>query len=150
MNISDIAFIGSGAASTITLVELFKKLNDRPAPEKKLTITVIDKYPEFWTGIPYGSRSSVNSLIITPVTDFIQEKTEQTLFFNWIISNLDELTNYYSVKGGNAASNWLNENLPFIKSGEWEKVYIPRFIFGFYLENKLQGLLKEAKEKQLV
>ena len=150
MNISDIAFIGSGAASTITLVELFKKLNDRPAPEKKLTITVIDKYPEFWTGIPYGSRSSVNSLIITPVTDFIQEKTEQTLFFNWIISNLDELTNYYSVKGGNAASNWLNEKLPFIKSGEWEKVHIPRFIFGFYLENKLQGLLKEAKEKQLV
>ena len=70
MSLVDIAFIGSGAASTTTLIELMERLLERKAgPE--LTITVIDKYPEFGKGIPYGSRSSVNSLTITPIVDFI-------------------------------------------------------------------------------
>ena len=149
MDIIDIAFVGSGAASAITLIELFNKLIDKHPRQQKLAITVIDKYHEFWKGVPYGSRSSINSLTITAVSDFISEAKEQVLFFNWIKKNLIDLVSYYELHGGTAASKWLAENLPLINNGEWDKVYIPRFLFGFYLENKLLALLKIAEEKKL-
>ncbi len=150
MSIVDIAFIGSGAATTTTLIELFDKLINGPLSGIMLNITVIDKYPEFWKGIPYGARSSVNSLTITPVSDFVSTGKERELFFKWLKINLDDLFNYYSLNGGMAAEGWLADNSAALKNEEWDKVYIPRFIWGIYMQNKLLTLLKTAEEKQLV
>jgi uncharacterized NAD(P)/FAD-binding protein YdhS len=149
MDIADISLIGSGFASTVALTELLNGLITNPHPPKKLFVTVIEKYPEFWKGIPYGMRSSVNTLTINSVFDFIYEP-ERPLFFEWLKSDKNDWISYYREHGGTTAFTWLKNNLPLIENEEWENIYVPRFLFGNYQSHKLRGLLKKAEEKQLV
>lgn len=146
MSLVDIAFIGSGAASTTTLIELMERLLERKAgPE--LTITVIDKYPEFGKGIPYGSRSSVNSLTITPIADFISTGKERQLFFGWFTGNLDGILRDYAAAGGLAAERWIAENTNDLQQQAWDKIYLPRYIFGIYMQQKFMRLRELTGEK---
>lgn len=149
MEIADILVIGSGAAATTTLIELFTKLIDKPSPKGKLNITIVEKHAEFWKGIPYGHRSSVNSLTITAISDFISSDKEKDLFFTWLKANLDSWANYYRSAGGVAAQVWLEKNLPLIDNSDWGAIYLPRFVFGIYMQNKMLDLLKIVKEKKL-
>jgi len=52
--ISDISFIGSGISSSYTILH-FLDLLDENVVEERIDITIIDKYSEFHTGIPYGT-----------------------------------------------------------------------------------------------
>jgi len=149
MEIADISLIGSGIAGTLTLIEVLDKLLNSPLRTKKLTVAVIEKNPEFWKGIPYGARSSINALTITNIREFIYE-TERPLFFEWLKSNKNDWISYYREHGGTTAESWLKNNLPFIENEEWDSIYIPRFLFGNYLSKKFMHLLKTAEEKQLV
>ncbi|HEY0246564.1 MAG TPA: FAD/NAD(P)-binding protein [Mucilaginibacter sp.] len=149
MSIADIAVIGSGAAATTTLIELFNKLIEGQTITEKLRIMVIDKYPEFWKGIPYGMRSSINSLTITNTADFVSVEQERKIFHEWLKANHDEWTRYYQLNGGVAASVWLANNLPLIEKDKWNEVYLPRFVFGWYMQNRLLTLLGQVEEKQL-
>ncbi|HEV3224155.1 MAG TPA: FAD/NAD(P)-binding protein [Puia sp.] len=149
MDIADISLIGSGVAGTVTLIEVLDTLLNNPPPSKKLRVAVIEKYHEFWKGIPYGNRSSINALTITSIHEFIHEP-ERHLFFEWLKSSKNDWISYYREHGGIIADNWLKNNLPFIKNEEWENIYVPRFLFGNYLSQKFTSLLKTAEEKQLV
>lgn len=149
MDAIDIAFVGSGIATTVTLTALFTKILEQEDNTKKLTIAVIEKNKELWLGVPYGSRSSVNALSITHVHDFIYEK-ERPQFFEWFKANKDNWTAYYQEQGGATAERWLNNNLPLIENEDWENIYIPRFILGKYILEKFNGLLKAVTEKGLV
>jgi uncharacterized NAD(P)/FAD-binding protein YdhS len=144
----DMLFIGSGAATTTTLIELMEKLLHRPG--KKLTITVIEKNDELWKGIPYGSRSSINALTITHTADFIYTEKEQPLFQSWLRQHHDRWIDYYRENGGLAARHWLAENLDNVKAGQWDKVYLPRFLFGLYAREKLVNLIERAREADLL
>ncbi len=149
MEVVDITLIGSGTAATVTLIEVLNKSLNSPKGSSKLNIAVIEKKGEYWKGIPYGSRSSINALTITSVYDFLYEP-ERPVFFEWLKKNLHNWTSYYSKHGGLIAKRWLDKNLPLIEKNEWEAVYVPRFLFGNYLSEKLTGLLKSAEEKQFV
>lgn len=149
MDIEDISMIGSGFATTVTLIEVLDKLLNNPLRSKKLTVIVIEKYHEFWKGIPYGNRSSINALTITSVHDFIYEP-ERPLFFEWLKSNKNDWISYYKERGGTIADSWLKNNLTLIENSAWETIYIPRFLFGNYLSQKFISLLKAAEEKHLV
>jgi uncharacterized NAD(P)/FAD-binding protein YdhS len=146
MDIADISLIGSGVACTVTFIEVLEKLLHNPPGTKKLSVTVIEKHHELWKGIPYGTRSSVNALTITSIYEFIYEP-ERPLFLK---SNKNDWIAYYREHGGITAERWLTNNLPFMENEEWENIYLPRFLFGNYLSQKLIKLLKAAEEKQLV
>jgi len=149
MDKADILVVGSGAAATTTLIELFTKLIDEPASHQKLNITIVEKHHEFWKGIPYGSRSSVNSLTITAISDFISSGKEKDFFFTWLIENLDSWTSYYKSAGGLAAETWLSKNLPLIEQRDWASLYLPRFVFGIYMQSKLLDLLTQVQYKDI-
>ena len=148
MKLIDIGFVGSGVAASVTLIELLNKLLSEPPAAEKLTIAVIEKNQELWKGVPYGSRSSVNALIITSVHDFINEN-ERPLFYEWLKANKDDWASYYCTHGGITAARWLENNMPLIENNDWKTVYIPRFLFGNYLQQKLNGLIKAVEEKKL-
>ncbi len=147
MDVVDIALIGSGVASSLTLIEVLRELLNSSGGGKT-TIAVIEKNHEFWKGIPYGSRSSVNALTITSIYDFINEQ-ERPLFFKWLKDNKPEWSSWYREQGGITAARWLDNNLPLIEKEDWETFYAPRFLFGNYVREKLMGLRKEVEEKQL-
>ena len=148
METADLVIIGSGIACTSTLVEVFKRLIEKPAGYK-FSITVIEKSKEFWRGVPYGSRSSVNALTITSIYDFFTDDRERGLFLNWFNQNKTELLDQYLNNGGETANQWMNRNAEAINAEDWKHVYLPRHICGKYQQQKLDTLLHVIKEKDL-
>lgn len=82
----DIVFVGAGLSTSYTLLHLISNLNKAPKKETKLRLCIIDKHEEFWTGIPYGSRSGNASLIITSLKEFIPT-AEKYFFVEWLKKN---------------------------------------------------------------
>lgn len=145
----DIVFIGSGIATSLSVIEVLTRIQNNPAPPAApITIAVIERHQQFWRGIPYGSRSSVNALTITSVLDFVNE-TERPAFFHWLSSTRPEWTANYREQGGEIANRWLEKNLPLIDQQAWDTVYIPRFLFGNYTAQKLTRLQQIVEQKQL-
>jgi uncharacterized NAD(P)/FAD-binding protein YdhS len=145
----DIAFIGSGIATTLSMIEVLSGIQNNPNPPvEPTTIAVIERHPQFWRGIPYGSRSSVNALTITSVLDFVNE-TERPAFFQWLKTTRPEWTTHYREQGGEIANRWLEKNLPLLDQEAWDTVYIPRFLFGNYIAQKLTRLQHAVEEKRL-
>jgi len=148
MKPADLVIIGSGIACTSTLIEVFNRLIDKPA-DHKFSITIIEKNREFWLGVPYGSRSSINALTITSIYDFFTSKHELNLFLNWFNRNKIELLNWYQQNGGATAGQWLQRNAEAIKAEDWKNVYLPRYICGEYQQQKLNVMLRIVEEKKL-
>jgi len=144
----DIAIAGSGIACTVTLIEVFRKLINDGGP--KVSITVFEKSYEFWYGIPYGSRSSVNALTITSVYDFFTDEKERNLFFDWFKENKTALLEHYTANGGLTAKQWLERNSEALNNEDFKSVYLPRYWCGKYTQSKFDSLLATVEEKELV
>jgi len=144
----DIAIIGSGIACTMTLLELAKLLNDASPAGKGLQIAVIEKEAEFWNGIPYGRRSSVNSLVITSLREFVHEP-EKTSFIRWLEANKSRWLNHLKQHGGVAGARWIKANQRFMKTGDWDAMFLPRFVYGLYNSEKLSASLGVLKQRRL-
>ena len=70
--IYDMIFVGSGISCTTVMLHLLDKLEiDNLPDDGPFNIAVVEKNAEFWTGIPYGNRSSMNSLTITNFGEFV-------------------------------------------------------------------------------
>jgi uncharacterized NAD(P)/FAD-binding protein YdhS len=148
MKPADIVIIGSGIACTSTLIEVFNRLIEKPT-DHKISITIIEKNQEFWLGVPYGSRSSINALTITSIYDFFTDEYERNLFLDWFNQNKIELLNWYQQNGGTTAKQWLQRNADAIKAGDWKNVYLPRHICGKYQQQKFDTALRIVEEKGL-
>lgn len=148
MKPADLVIIGSGMACTSTLIEVFNRLIENPA-NHKFSITVIEKNREFWFGVPYGSRSSINALTITSIYDFFTDKHERNLFLAWFNQNKKELLNCYQQNGGATAKQWMQRNAEAVKAGDWKNVYLPRYICGKYQQQKFDTMLRIIEEKSL-
>lgn len=148
MKPADIVIIGSGIACTSTLIEVFNRLIEKPV-DHKLSITILEKNCEFWLGIPYGSRSSVNALTITSIYDFFTDEPERNRFLDWFTQNQIELLEWYRQNGGATAKQWTQRNAEAIKTGDWKNVYLPRYICGKYQRQKFETALRIVEEKGL-
>ena len=126
------------------MLNLLDKLEVDNLPGGNLfKIAVIEKDPELWKGIPYGSRSSVNSLTITNFGEFVPN-VEKEQFIAWLVKNRDQWIDSLKKAGGATATKWLEYNLTSIQSGQWDEIYIPRSLFGEYLNEKIEAKIGNA------
>jgi uncharacterized NAD(P)/FAD-binding protein YdhS len=145
----DIAIAGSGISCTATLIEVFRKLIADETARPKVFITVFEKSYEFWYGVPYGSRSSVNALTITSVYDFFTDEKERASFFEWFKQNKEELIDYYLSVGGITSEEWLRRNSDALYNEDYKNVYLPRFMCGKYTQSKFDSLLYIVEDRGL-
>jgi len=144
----DIIFVGSGISCTYTLVHLLNHVSNSKKSGYKLKLLIIDKDKEFWTGIPYGNRAGKDSLIITPLKDFIP-KADSAFFISWLKNFTGTLRNA-EPGGGELLKMWLKKNARAIEKNNWENLYIPRYWFGLFIREHIHGLLAEAVKKDLI
>ena len=142
---SDISFIGSSISSSFTLVHFLNNIESKEL-RKPLSITIIDKYPEFNKGIPYGSRSGRSVLLITSLKNFLPEP-ELSKFLDWLQSNKEEVLEKFRKEGGCLSTQWLQNNELKIKNNQWEDLFIPRSFFGAYIDEKVSQSIKKAEKK---
>ncbi|MDG1572719.1 GNAT family N-acetyltransferase [Robiginitalea sp. M366] len=138
-----LAFIGSGISSSFTLLQLLQKLEGQPTG-LPMGILVLDQYPEFITGIPYGERSGAAVLLITSLRDFLPEP-ERSRFTAWLSENKAPLLEQFRKEGGTRSRNWLEKHQEEIDANQWEDIFLPRMFFGQYLKAQLESQLERAK-----
>jgi len=145
---SNITFIGSGISASFTLLHFIDNLEKRNT-EENVEITIIDKYPEFHSGIPYGTRSGVSVLLITSLKNFLPEP-ELGKFIIWINTNKEWLLKEFSNEGGKLSQDWLAKHAKEIEHNEWEDIFIPRRFFGYYIDEKLKQKIAGHEAKNLI
>ncbi len=144
----DIAFVGSGLSSSATLIELLRQLQTRPAG-KPIRLAVIDKSDQFFTGIPYGDRSSSTSLTITPVREFLPSPMCED-FMAWLAVNCDRVVSAAEAKGGALSKDLLDRCRSAITKGDCSAFHIPRYFFGAYLSEQVESALETARGTGLI
>lgn len=145
---SDITFIGSGISSSFTILhflDLIKKTNTK----NKIHISIIDKYQEFHTGIPYGSRSGFSVHLITSLKNFLPEP-ELGKFIEWLNNNKNWLLDELKKDGGALSLDWIVTHAKEIENNEWKNLFIPRRFFGWYINEKVKNRLEYFKAKGLI
>ncbi len=147
-DLDSITFIGAGIATSYALLSLLKEMGQKSA-NRKLKIRVIDKYPELFTGIPYGERSGKSVLLINALESFIPEP-HRGVFVDWLKANKDALINEFLNAGGGKADKWLKDNLSSINKGEWDGLFVPRFFFGKYISQMAQASIDGACKKDII
>jgi uncharacterized NAD(P)/FAD-binding protein YdhS len=149
MNTSyEIAFVGSGIASSFTLLHLLRNI-DKKEKVDLTRIAVLEKSDEFITGIPYGERSGSSVLLITDLKSFIPEP-ERSLYIEWLSANKERLLHSMSEAGGEKTQEWLKKHAKALAANQWEELFIPRRFFGIYLTEKIHELIKKNTESKKV
>ncbi|MBT8304344.1 MAG: FAD/NAD(P)-binding protein [Bacteroidia bacterium] len=142
LNNYDIAFIGSGIATSFTLLNLIDRL-ESVEKSKPLKIALIEKNSDFHAGIPYGNRSTVTCLLITSLVDFLPQP-ELDEFILWLNKNKEWLLEEFKKEGGTLSSEWLKKHKDQLDANEWNDLFIPRRFFGWYISEKVNQRLEDA------
>lgn len=148
MQIYDLVFVGSGLSSSAALYHVLTGLQEKANPSEVKNIAVIEKNNEFWKGIPYGNRSSIQSLTINPIKDFFQDD-EKPLFFSWL--NKVKVSQWPGITAAekDILDNWIAKNEDKFNDTDIDGLYIPRFLYGVYLAQKLEKIVAECKAKNI-
>ncbi|MBS1628374.1 MAG: FAD/NAD(P)-binding protein [Bacteroidetes bacterium] len=146
---NNITIIGGGASASLVIINFVQSIQQSQTLSKPYNITVINQDEEFWKGIAWGNKSSINGLILTSVNEFLADPDKE-LFCNWVKETLPEWTNYYQQNGGLLATQWLKKNIPLIQKNDWNNIYIPRFLFGNYLQLQLNNALQYAANNNII
>ena len=137
----DLAIVGAGAAGTHTLRALIKELSAsatrRPRP---VHIVVIDRDWQPFAGVAYGHRSSRTSLTLSTVRDFLPDD-ERARFTTWLARHRDELSH------AGAYRNWRDRHRADITAGRWDRLFIPRRLYGEFLGDCTRDAMGEAQSK---
>jgi len=145
----DVTFIGSGISTSFSLLNLLNLIEKNEDTKKIININVIEKYSEFNTGIPYGSRSGFSTLLITSLKNFLIEP-ERQYFITWLNTNKHWLLEEFKNEGGKLSKNWLKKHKTEIDNNDWENLFIPRRFFGSYIDLKLKNKIKHLEGKKLI
>lgn len=144
----DIVFVGAGISAAYTLLHYMHELGNNP-PEKPVQILVLEKSGEFWTGVPYGKQSGHNPLIITSIREFIPQQPERDHFIDWLKQNQKWVFDIPSQPHGELTLKWRKAHKVAMENGHWDDLFIPRYIFGLYIQTYISQVLKEASERNL-
>jgi uncharacterized NAD(P)/FAD-binding protein YdhS len=148
--IYDLVIVGSGISCTYTLIHYIslikEKLSYGSFLNQPIKVAVLDKFGEFWTGVPYGSRTGKQSLIITALKEFLPP-TERDRFITWLSDNHDAVLESLKARPGVLNQQWLKSYQEMINAGNWNDLFIPRYVFGWYLKEQVEQLLSEAKNQ---
>lgn len=145
----DLAIVGAGISCAYTLIHYISLLAEKRASagEKQqqptIKVAVFDKSGEFWTGIPYGNRSGQQSLIITSLKEFLPQP-ECDRFTDWLRVNYNCVVSSLQARPGILDSQWLKSYQEAMEQNNWSQIFVPRYLFGWYLKERVASLLEQA------
>lgn len=148
----DLAIVGSGVSCAYTLINYILLLQDKLSLKKTLELSepvkvaILDKSGEFWTGVPYGNRTGKQSLIITSLKEFLPQ-VERDRFISWLTDNYNSVFLTLEQRPGILTEQWLKSYEAAMIQGNWNELFIPRYVFGLYIKERVEHLIAEAENE---
>ncbi|QXG74785.1 FAD/NAD(P)-binding protein [Modestobacter sp. L9-4] len=138
----DLVFVGAGASTSYVLLALLTTLAADP-PARPLRIAVVEQAPDPFPGVAYGSRAARTSLLITPLRDFLPPE-ELRLFTGWLAENWSWALEEFLAAGGPVSSRWWERHREAVTRGEFEDLFLPRYVFGLHLAGRVREAIDLA------
>jgi uncharacterized NAD(P)/FAD-binding protein YdhS len=143
----DVALVGAGVSGAFALHHVIRRLDPADRTGRgPLRVAVIDRNPELWCGIAYGSRSSANSLLIHSLRDFLPDRLRAD-FQHWLLAPPQDWKTAFVARGGALAQVWLDRNWDTLTSPQWDTVFLPRRVFGTYISDRLNREIRDAVDQ---
>ena len=139
----DLAIIGGGISSAYTLIHYISLL-EKQRPSAPVKVVVVERSGEFWSGIPYGKRSGTHSLLISSLKEFLPQPDERKAFVNWLSKNHEWVFDKLTEGHWELSKAWLRRNRKAMTEGRWDELFLPRYTFGLYLQERVAKLLRHA------
>lgn len=140
----DLAFVGAGASTSYVLLSLLDGLGARALPAP-LRIVVVERAPDPFAGVAYGSRAARTALLITPLRDFLPDG-ERTLFTDWLARNKDWAFDEFLAAEGPFSARWWQRHHDAVARDEFDDLFLPRYLFGVYLSRRVRAAIARATE----
>jgi uncharacterized NAD(P)/FAD-binding protein YdhS len=144
----DLALVGAGVSGAFALHHVIRRLDTAGRTGRgALRVAVIDRNPELWRGIAYGSQSSANSLLIHSLRDFLPDRLRED-FRRWLLAPPQDWKTAFVARGGDLAQAWLDRNWDTLTSPQWDTVFLPRRVFGTYISEVLDREIRDAVDQK--
>lgn len=135
----DVVFIGAGISTSYSLLHLLADLQRLPGPGI-FRFGIVERSADTFCGVPYGERSSHTSLLITALRDFLPD-AERALFRGWLTANKHWVFDSFRTRGGALSAHWLRVHHEAIAHNDWDDLYLPRYIFGLYMDERVRATI---------
>ncbi|MBN1091277.1 FAD/NAD(P)-binding protein [Blastococcus sp. TML/M2B] len=139
----DLAFVGAGASTAYVLIALLAALGESP-PEAPVRIAVVERAPDAFSGVAYGSRAARTSLLITPLRDFLPPG-ELRRFTGWLAENKHRAFDEFLAVDGEVSSRWWARHRDAVARDDFDDLYLPRYVFGTYLMERAYAAIAAAE-----
>jgi uncharacterized NAD(P)/FAD-binding protein YdhS len=139
----DLLVIGAGASGAYAVVEIAGRVAAEERGPEPISVVVVDRDDTRFGGLPYGRRSGYAPLLITPLRDFLAGPEYERLC-RWLDEHRAVLFAEFRSHGGRAAADWWSRHGGAVESGDWDDLYVPRFVVGRYLEDRVEAAVAEA------
>jgi len=106
-----------------------------------MKIVIIDRDPEFFSGVAYGHRSGPASLTLSSLDRFLPDE-ERAGFVDWLIQHRDEVMNNPDID-----SAWVDRHRDHILAGRWERLFVPRRLYGAHLAEWVDAAISRARSR---
>lgn len=147
-DISDLAFVGLGMSNASTLMHLIRNMIAAPS-SKTISILLIERHEDHYTGVAYGPRSGPNSLLISTLEDFIGEQ-ERHNYIDWLKENESWLVEKFKTHGGELSEQWLEKFQKADHKTLETEICVPRSFFGYYMREQVNTLIDKATALGLI
>ncbi|MEE9319794.1 MAG: FAD/NAD(P)-binding protein [Granulosicoccus sp.] len=146
--IAELAFVGLGISNTSTLMHLLSRLIETP-PREAISILLIERHEDHYTGVAYGPRSGSNSLLISTLEDFIGER-ERHKYIDWLKLNEGWLIEKFRIHGGELSEQWIDKFRKANHKTLESELCVPRSFFGYYMREQVNTLIDKATALGLI
>lgn len=141
-------FVGAGVSTAYTLIHYLSLLRERRVA-CPVRVAIVERSGEFWAGVPYGVRSGRTSLIITALKEFLPEPERRT-FVEWLRHHQAVVREQMDAPGRALSAEWCRAHAAAMAAGQWDDLFLPRGVFGRYLQGLTNRHLEDAAREGLV
>ncbi len=144
----DLTFIGAGISCAYTLQAVLAELRANP-PSRPIQMAIIEPGPDCFGGLAYGRRSGGTARVITPLSEFLSPP-ERDRFVEWLQGHMVEAFDDFETTAGPRSRAWLDAHRADIVAGTCNDLYLPRSLFGHYVEATTNEAISAAVDDGLV
>jgi uncharacterized NAD(P)/FAD-binding protein YdhS len=143
----DLAFVGGGASTSYVLIALLESLGTSPRTEP-LRLVVLERAPDPFSGVPYGSRAARTALLITSLRDFLPQG-ERKRFGDWLAENKHWVFQEFLDAAGPSSARWIERHRDALDRDDFEDLFLPRYVFGTYLTERARTAIARAADARV-
>ena len=143
----DVVLVGGGVSCAFTLMELISNIGIREHEGVTYKFAMIDEYGDFGCGVAYGPRSGGNARLINSLNEFLPDLLCPE-FEQWFLDYINTCIVQDKVDSTSFEATFYErcgrDNLSMLEALGGS--YIPRRLFGRFVESRLASLLKKHQE----